>query len=40
MTDIVGKVKYDNYKQQHYIDGTLLAHQLPDPELVNEEESE
>jgi hypothetical protein len=22
--DIVGKVKFDGYKQQHYIDGTLL----------------
>jgi hypothetical protein len=36
--DIVGKVKFDNYKQQYYIDGTLLT-PLSD-ELINEEEND
>lgn len=37
--DIIGKVKFDHYKQQHYIDGTLLDNE-ENPDLINEEESE
>lgn len=37
--DIIGKVKFDNYKQTHYIDWTLLeSEEITD--LINEEESE
>lgn len=36
--DIVGKVKFDGYKQQHYIDGTLLTPIIDD--LINEEEND
>ncbi len=37
--DIVGKVKFDGYKQQYYVDGTLLT-PLQDDILINEEEVE
>lgn len=36
--DIVWKVKFDSYKQQHYIDGTLLTPLTDD--LINEEEND
>lgn len=36
--DIIGKVKYDNYKQQYFIDGILFTPPVED--LVNEEESD
>ena len=37
--DIIGKVKFDNYKKQYYIDGTLIA-PVQEDILINEEENE